>query len=149
MKKIVALVFLLFFIQLLSAQELLTGCYYVIEKSDSAILAMGKKDTVYVDKTPIITISDFDKIKLKKTNYSYVLEIDLKRAAVEKFRIATAAWVHKKMALIVEGEIVSAPTVNSEIANGKIWLTNGTYIKEEMNVMKEKLEKEMKAVKKN
>jgi preprotein translocase subunit SecD len=148
MKKFILFLCFLFSIQLLSAQELLTGCYYVIEKSDSTILATGKKDTVYVDKNPIITISDFDKIKLKKTNYSYVLEIDLKRAAVEKFRIATAAWVHKKMALIVEGEVISAPIVNSEIANGKVWLTNGTYIKEEMNAMKEKLEKEIKAFKK-
>ena len=129
----------------LLAQTLPTGCYYVKEKSDSTVLVSGKKDTLYVDTSAIITINDFEKMKLKKGDFGYILEVTLKKEGAKKFSEATTKWVQKKMAIIVSGEVISAPIVASAITDGKIWITGGMQqSKEEMNTMKTLLEAEMK-----
>lgn len=124
-----------------TGQILPSGCYYVKEKTDSTRLLSGKNDTVWVDPAAIVTSGDFKKIKLKRAEYGYVLEITLKSYAAEKFRLASAGWLQKKMAIVVDGEVISAPIVATEISDGRIWLTNGLSSKAEMNEMKNKLKK--------
>jgi len=147
MRRIVITFFFLCTGLFLTGQILPSGCYYVKEKSDSTRLLYGKSDTVWVDRAAIVTSRDFSKIKLKRAEYGYVLEITLKAYAAEKFRLASAGWLRKKMAIVVGGEVISVPIVASEISDGRIWLTNGLSSKAEMNEMKEKLKEEMKKAK--
>jgi len=144
MRRITVTFFFLGSCLFLTGQILPSGCYYVKEKSDSTRLLTGKKDTVWVDPAAIVISRDFEKVKLKRAEYGYVLEITLKAYAAEKFGLASAGWLQKKMAIVVDGEVISAPVVVSEISDGRIWLTNGLSSKAEMNEMKAKLKKEMK-----
>lgn len=126
----------------LAGQTLVSGCYYVKEKSDSTLLVTGAKDTVWIDPKPIISVNDFKKIKLVKDNYGDALDITLSREGAEKFRLATAAWVSRKIAIVVRNEVVSAPTVVSEIAGGRVRITSG--LNTDMRLLRSKLEEEKK-----
>lgn len=126
------------------AQEVKTGCYYVKEQSDSTIQAFGKKDTLWLDKQAIITVKDFKKVKLVKQDYGYALEITLYPEGAEVFRVATSKWIQKKMAIVVNNEIITAPIVACEIPGGRIMVTSGWGTKEEMKAMKLAIESEIK-----
>ncbi len=133
---------------LLPAQKqpkMITGCYYVVEKSDSALLLKGRRDTVYVSKSPIITVNDFQKMKIIRQTYGgTAIEVVLSKAGAEQFKAATEKWIDKRIAIVVDGEVMSAPIVRSSIPNGKFQVTGGDGTRDEMEELIKKLRLEMK-----
>jgi preprotein translocase subunit SecD len=142
--------FILFILgcSLLPAQSsrFVTGLYYVVDKSDSATLLTGKRDTVYVNARPIITVNDFRKVKIVRQTYGgRAIQVVLSEEGGEKFGAATAQWIGKKIAIVVDGEVLSAPEVKSAILGGKLEIWGGwNTTREEMEEIKKRLEKEMK-----
>jgi preprotein translocase subunit SecD len=145
MKKSVILLWLGFLSVSLSGQILPSGCYYVKEKNDSTVLATGPQDTVWIDPNPIITAEDFHSVKLVKNKCGDAVDVNLTRSGADKFRKATAGWVTRKMAIVVHGEVISAPTVVSEITGGKVWITGSKN--QDMRIIEQKLEAEIKRLK--
>lgn len=60
----------------------------------------------------------------------YVVELTLTDDGATKFAVATAANVGKQIAIVYDGEIISAPTVNEVIGNGQA-IINGSFTFEE------------------
>lgn len=127
--------------------QLKTGFYYVFEKSDSAVLIEGKRDTAFVSIAPILTVAEFNKTKIKKTKYGYSLQIILSKTGKEMFSDATAKWINKKIAFVINNQIVMAPVVKEKISTKKIIITETSFEKEELLDMKEKLDNEINATK--
>lgn len=64
----------------------------------------------------------------KMGNQEYSVELSLNKEGKEKFAEATEANVGKAIAIIYDGETISAPTVNSAIPDGIAYITgNFTY----------------------
>lgn len=63
-------------------------------------------------------------------NKQYVVELTLTDDGATKFAVATAANLGKQIAIVYDGEIISAPTVNAVINNGQA-IISGTFTYEE------------------
>lgn len=63
-------------------------------------------------------------------NKQYVVELTLTDEGATKFAVATAANLGKQIAIVYDGEIISAPTVNAVINNGQA-IISGTFTYEE------------------
>jgi hypothetical protein len=80
--------------------------------------------------TPIITTDDVvDAVPaLSTTNGmpSVYVAVTLSPESAERFRVATAASVDRRIAIVVNGQIESAPVVRSEIGGGRVSITMGS-----------------------
>lgn len=63
-------------------------------------------------------------------NKQYVVELTLTDEGATKFAVATAANLNKQIAIVYDGEIISAPTVNAVINNGQA-IISGSFTYEE------------------
>lgn len=85
------------------------------------------------DGTTVITGADISTASAKSGqdkmgNQEYSVELSLNKEGKEKFAEATEANVGKSIAIIYDGETISAPTVNSAIPDGIAYITgNFTY----------------------
>jgi SecD/SecF fusion protein len=71
---------------------------------------------------------------------SYSLLISFSKKGAESWARMTRENIGKNIAIVIEGKVVTAPVVQSEIKQGKC-LISGNYTKEEMAEMKALLEK--------
>ena len=85
------------------------------------------------DGTTVITGSDI-KTATAKTgqddmgNKEYSVELDLNDEGTEKFAEATANNIGKQISIVYDGDVISAPTVQSAITGGQAYITgNFTY----------------------
>ena len=87
------------------------------------------------DGTTVITGSDVKTASAKSGqddmgNNEYTVELDLTEEGTEKFAEATTANVGKQIAIIYDGETISAPRVNEAITGGQAYIT-GDFTYEE------------------
>lgn len=133
-----------------SQTKLQTGYYFVVEKSDSAVYLTGKNDSLYLNKTPIITVRDFKRIKVKGSSFqTSIVQIYLTDKAKEPFKIATSKWIGNKIAFVIDSKIIMVPIVMAEIPDGKIWMSgvseNGVNnTRKELLTIKKTIEDEIK-----
>ena len=123
-----------------------SGWYFADSKTDSSLLVQSRKDTLlaYVYPTPILTIREFQKIKVGKGSFgAIVLDVTLTESGKIKFAEATKKWVGKKLAFVCDNKLQMLPVIISEIPGGKVTIT-GNFTKSEMDELKKKMEKEMK-----
>ncbi len=106
-----------------------TGLYAVNENEDCtdtvSFSKISNSDGVLcVDKKPILTDANFDSIKVNidTTSYgiNYTLAIKLDSSSAKTFEKTSEGLVGKKIAIIVDGKIVSAPVLRDPITSGRI-----------------------------
>ena len=78
-----------------------------------------------VDTVPIIEIFDFEKVRIAYINDSNdpQLDIQLNQAGKLKFAKLTRENIGKRLAIILDDILLSAPIVETEIPNGKIGIS--------------------------
>ncbi len=94
--------------------------------------------------TPIVTGSNITKVTVDKEGGSgiyYAVNIELDDAGTKAFSEASRDLVadNGKIVIILDGEVNSAPAVQSAIDNGKVQIT-GNYTQDEANALKTVLE---------
>lgn len=74
------------------------------------------------DKKPIVSFSDFKKVKIKKSPHdrTSMLFIKLNKTGKEKFSKATKQNIRKHLLIIFKGKLLSAPVVIESITGGEI-----------------------------
>ncbi|QEG20510.1 protein kinase domain-containing protein [Mariniblastus fucicola] len=85
----------------------------------------GQKTTRFVDdlskvdydKTPIITNRDFVSIRVSEERYGPTLYVSLSEFAGDKLRFVTKSSVGQHLAIVIDGEVVMAPRINSAIGS--------------------------------
>ena len=91
------------------------------------------------DGTTVITGSDI-KTATAKTgqddmgNKEYSVELDLNDKGTEKFAEATAANIGKQISIVYDGDVISAPTVQSAITGGQAYITGNFSYEEADNL---------------
>jgi preprotein translocase subunit SecD len=106
-----------------------TGLYLIIPPDS----CLGKSnihavkylsDTVCIGEQPVIRVRDIescitDSSKIN-SNEVYFLNIKLKNSVVSKFKEVTAKNTGKKLALVIDSKIVSAPVIRDPITSGRM-----------------------------
>lgn len=123
-------------------QKLATGVYRTIASSSFKYIdEVG--DTLYLDPVAICTPVDF---KTAEMAFGYagrpVVQVELNDAGREKFTGATRTNVGKKLAIIGNGRLLSAPVVQSEIAGG-MFEVSGSFSVEEAKGLAERIRKDI------
>lgn len=123
-------------------QKLATGVYRTIASSSFKYIdEVG--DTLYLDPAAICTPVDF---KTAEMAFGYagrpVVQVELNDAGREKFAGATRTNVGKKLAIIGNGRLLSAPVVQSEIAGG-MFEVSGNFTVEEAKGLAERIRKDI------
>jgi beta-lactamase regulating signal transducer with metallopeptidase domain len=96
--------------------------FYLAESTAGEGLKQAKVgdqgETIYLHAEPVLTSQDVAEAKLTKnaTNETEI-EVVFTKAGEEKISKATAANLGKRLAIVVNGAVVSAPTIRSPIGN--------------------------------
>ena len=128
-----------------------TGIYEVIE-SDSCSKINNYYSLKYLSEelclkqNPVIYISDFDSIRIASTEINeeklFALNIKLSESATKHFEEVTSNNIGRRLALIINNEIIIAPVVKGTIPSGLISV-------EDDEVRIKELEKQINAERRN
>lgn len=129
MKTILALIVFVSLDILPQDKIFVTGIYEVIE-SDSCSNNNNFYSLKYLfeelclKQNPVIDISDYDSISIASTEINedklFTLNIKLSKSATKYFKEVTSINIGKRLVLIINNEIVSAPIVKGTISSGLI-----------------------------
>lgn len=73
-----------------------------------------------------LTISDLKSVSYEKTDYNgYVITIEFNKIGAEKFAKLTKELIDKQLAIFINGELMSAPTIRETITGGKAQISGG------------------------
>jgi hypothetical protein len=117
-----------------------TGCYFVVHdggKNCATLKLLNSKDTFHcLDINPIVTSTNFNDVSYSSYEFEgkkeYVLHIKLDGIGREKFSRATGACIGKRVALVIDGQLVMAPIVQDKIDSGVLQLNTFHHSHEEL-----------------
>ena len=144
----------LLFISIISASTLFipekkleTGFYYVKDNASSSTVSLkleenGLESIIHLDTLAICTKEDFKDVKVEIIPSTLaempVISIKLSEEGGKKFAEATEKSVSKKIAIVHNGNIISAPYVNEPIYGGELQIS-GKFTLEEAEKIKNEL----------
>ena len=129
MKIILALIVFLSFTIFPQDKLFVTGIYEVINSDSCADNAdyysiEYLSEELCLKQNPLINISDFDSIRVASTEFNeerlFALNIKLSESATKYFKEVTSKNIGKRLALIINNEIILAPIVKGTIPSGLI-----------------------------
>lgn len=126
---------------------LYTGWYYVVDTPNNYKRQLDKtEETYYLDPKPIITAKNVTTFEIYEGNYNnkkyFGLVMRLDKEGTENWSYATQKAVMKKLAFIVDNQLLQAPTVNSQITGGVTELSRTDYSKQDLENFKKIIESE-------
>lgn len=73
-----------------------------------------------------LTISDLKIVNYEKTDYNgYIINIEFNKTGTEKFANLTKELIGKQLAIFINGELMSAPTIREAITGGTAQISGG------------------------
>ena len=146
MKHLSLLILLFFSLTTSHAQKLQTGCYYLSDTSAFMRVDLKQGVKFFINPAPILTTKDFKKIKLSKNKYTHEgeLRLELTEKGKNIFADVTEKNIGKKLAFIIDNELVFVPVVQAKIAGGKVSISGLRKNKVELKKIKKVIEAEMK-----
>jgi len=92
----------------------------------------GRGETLYVQKTPLLDHTAISSAAVTKNTSTGVPQIDVEFSDVgrELFAQITKENLNKRLAIVLDGQLLSAPVIKSEISGGSVQLT-GSFTEEE------------------
>ncbi|MCC6522653.1 MAG: hypothetical protein IT373_08345 [Polyangiaceae bacterium] len=73
----------------------------------------------------VVRAGDVVGAEIREEDWGTSLQIELSPSAAERFREATAASLERRLAIVFDDRVMSAPVVKSEISGGKVQITMG------------------------
>lgn len=70
---------------------------------------------LYLDPDPVITAADLTEVRPNITREGLVLSVDMTPTAAARLRQVTARNIGRRMALVFDSQVVSAPTIQSAV----------------------------------
>jgi preprotein translocase subunit SecD len=104
-----------------------------------------ESDTLCIKDIPIISVSDIESCFTDSTvldgKKAYALNIELTKSAAKLFKTVTEENVGKRIAMIIDNNVVMAPVLRDPVTNGRLTVSgeSGPALK----TLGEKLRKEM------
>jgi len=143
--KITLAIFFFIFIHFISPVcakniNLATGCYFVVQnggKNCATLKLINSKNVSLCLKIPaIFTLDNIAEVSLASFEFKgkeeYALHITLDDAGKNKFSMATAASIGKRIALVIDGVVAMAPVVQDKIDSGVLQLNTLHHSNEDL-----------------
>jgi len=107
----------------------------VEEKEGPDTVAMqvkGKNETLHVNKQALLNALDVRSAKATHATPGHypAVSLSLTREGTKKFGEVTAENVNRRLAVVVDGQLVSAPVIRSRVEGGKAVITGSFTIEE-------------------
>lgn len=147
----------LLYISLISASALFipekkleTGFYYVKDNARSSTISLkleedGLESTLHLDTLAICTKEDFKDVKVEIIPSTLakmpVISIKLSEEGGKKFAQATEKSIFKKIAIVHDGKLISAPYVNEPIYGGELQISGNFTLEEAEKIKKDLTDK--------
>ena len=125
---------------------LATGWYHIVDDENGFKRQLDKSEIFYfIDPNPILVKEHFDKIKIYKTNfrrwyqYDIGLSFQVYKDYYDLWADATEKSIGKKIGLIIDNKLVTAPTVQCKISEGRSSLQRPDYDEKDLETFKKLL----------
>jgi hypothetical protein len=121
------------------------GWYYISDSGYERYLVKSKNE-YYIDPLPIVTAKNIIDCKLYKfTNANEIawgLRMQLDSNGTQNWKIATSKMIGRKIAFILDNQLLEVSQVNNEISNGTTALNTALFSKQELENFKNIIERE-------
>lgn len=97
-----------------------TGFYYIIPNNEKNAFVVRSYDSLSVNKTPFLTVKEFEKINLLSNPYGYYNLIILNDKGKKILKRATLKYLNKNITFIINGELISIISIRGIASEGKI-----------------------------
>ena len=95
---------------------------------------LAKPEKLLVKRRPELTGQDVARARPVFEQRGYEVSLSLTRAGAEAFRRVTRDNINNRLAIVLDNEVVSAPTIQSEIPNGQASITGNFTADEAKNL---------------
>jgi len=97
-----------------------------------AMKVMGKDETLHVNKQALLSALDVRSAKATRDRYrdSAAISLSLTQEGAGKFGEITAKNINRRLAIVVDGQLVSAPVIRSRVEGGEAVITGSFTMKE-------------------
>lgn len=101
------------------------GIYKTSEAGINYVFYNDSLSSLKIDTIPVVSSFEFKEVKKKynKTLRQYELFINLTNTGSTKFAEVTKANIGKPLAIIINGKLLTAPIIQTEITDGKLMIT--------------------------
>lgn len=89
----------------------------------------GSGRTIYLDQDVVLTNEDIAETRVVTLSSGFGVEVDFTEAGASKMRSATTENIGRLLAIVVDGDVLAAPTVRSPI--DRIGVISGDFTREE------------------
>lgn len=127
-----------------------TGVYFVLPQdscagSHTAQTIHYLPDSLCLAKAPVLTVKDIESVAADSSQLEgkkvYFLNVMLQETSASRFGEVTKKNVGKRMAVIIDNELIMVPIIRDPITSGRLSVFDKRPVIQEL---KEKLEREMK-----
>ena len=103
-------------------------------------LFVHRAETLHVQKTPLLdhTAIRSAAVTTNPTTGAPQIEVELSEVGSELFAEITKANINKRLAIVLDGQLYSAPVIRSEIPGGKVLVT-GSFTEDEARALAAKI----------
>ncbi len=146
MVKLFYILFLTYSIFIVPEKKLETGIYYVKDTATTSTIQLEYKEfdhsisILSIDTVAICKQKDFKTVNVDISGYSknhVIITLELTQDGANKFSEASEKSIGKKLAIISDGKIISAPFVNEKIIGGKLAISGNFTISEAEKIKNE------------
>lgn len=111
----------------------------VLKSSDRTIT-----NTLNVEKAVLIDQKALKSASVGKDSFGHpVIDIAFNEKGKEQFAVVTQQNLHKRLAIVIDGHLISAPVIQSSITGGKAQIS-GSFSKEEATDLANKINASVK-----
>ena len=123
---------------------LVTGWYYIVDNETGFKRQIDKMEEFYfIDPKPILVKEHFGKLEVYKTDFQgrhFALSILIRKEYKELWANAIEKSIGKRLGLIVDNQLMTAPMVNMRIENGASSFMRKDYDRKKLETIKKLME---------
>jgi len=124
-----------------------TGVFRVTNQSgqNTFTASLAQKNGIeqlLLDSNPILTTADFQEASFV-SGTTPAISVKLTPQGTEKFRLATKNALNERIAVILYGKPIIAPTVKAEITNGTFVISGENTAADEFQALADRLQKDI------
>lgn len=103
-------------------------------ENNKEYIMKGNNEKLLLNNEVLLNLKDIENVKIKKNWIGfYCIEIQFNKNGTKKFEEITKNNIHKKLGIIVDNELLTAPKIMEKIENGKA--SFGSYSIEEAKII--------------
>jgi preprotein translocase subunit SecD len=85
--------------------------------------------TIYLHDEPVVTNSDIESAAMMQVGSVFSVTVEFTAEGAEKMRLATQSHIGRRLAILVDGEVVAVPTIRGAVSTSAV--IDGRYTKAE------------------